>query len=90
MFEVVERKGLGDPDTLSDRGRREFGRRLAALMTLDKVAHSNVDKEQLVGGAVEVGYGGGRVARRRTAAAGRTRRPGVAGRRRSVRARGPR
>jgi S-adenosylmethionine synthetase len=58
--EVVERKGLGHPDTICDRAAELLGRRLAAH---PDVGHFNVDKGLLVGGAVEVGYGGGHVVR---------------------------
>jgi S-adenosylmethionine synthetase len=63
--EVVERKGLGHPDTICDHlaealaqaltrhFRERHGRRL----------HFNVDKALLAAGAVEVGFGGGRVLR---------------------------
>ena len=78
--EVVERKGLGHPDTIADavaesaslalsrRYQAEFGR----------ILHHNVDKVLLAGGAAEPAFGGGRVTKpmelflagRATAAAG--------------------
>ena len=64
-FEVVERKGLGHPDTLCDAAAEALGRHLAerALERTGSRGHFNVDKALLVGGAVEVGYGGGRLLR---------------------------
>ena len=64
-FEVVERKGLGHPDTLCDTAAEAFGRHLAerALTRTGAYGHFNVDKALLVGGAVEVGYGGGHLLR---------------------------
>ena len=64
-FEVVERKGLGHPDTLCDTAAEAFGRHLAerALERTGAYRHFNVDKALLIGGAVEVSYGGGHLLR---------------------------
>jgi S-adenosylmethionine synthetase len=61
-IEVVERKGAGHPDTLCDRVAEQLACRVSALH-LDRtgaVRHVNVDKGLLVGGAAELGFGGGR------------------------------
>lgn len=64
-FEVVERKGLGHPDTLCDTAAEDLARHLAdrALDRTGGHGHFNVDKGLLIGGAAEVQYGGGRVLR---------------------------
>lgn len=61
--EIVERKGLGHPDTICDAIAehfcvllcREYLRRFGAIL------HHNVDKVLLCGGAARPAYGGGRV-----------------------------
>ncbi|CAN5833021.1 methionine adenosyltransferase [soil metagenome] len=65
LDEVVERKGVGHPDSICDH----LAEALAAALTrhfLDRHGrrfHFNVDKALLAAGAVEVGFGGGRVLR---------------------------
>jgi len=59
--EIVERKGIGHPDSLCDgiaeRISVEYTR--WCLDNLGVMLHHNFDKVQLVAGEVEVGYGGG-------------------------------
>ena len=62
-FEVVERKGLGHPDTICDA----LAERLSAALCrfyLDRfgsILHHNVDKVLLRGGAAAPRFGGGEV-----------------------------
>jgi S-adenosylmethionine synthetase len=61
--EIVERKGIGHPDSLCDG----IAERISVEYTtwceenLGVLLHHNFDKVQLVAGEVEVGYGGGRL-----------------------------
>ncbi len=63
--EIVERKGIGHPDSLCDG----IAERISVEYTrwcqenLGTLLHHNFDKVQLVAGEVEVGYGGGRMLR---------------------------
>ena len=61
-IEIVERKGLGHPDTLSDRAAEEISIAFSKyyLEKFGRVLHHNVDKCLLVGGRSEVCFGGGR------------------------------
>jgi S-adenosylmethionine synthetase len=62
-FEVVERKGLGHPDSICDALAEDFSRRLCRFY-LDRfgaIAHHNVDKALLWGGAAHPAFGGGEV-----------------------------
>jgi S-adenosylmethionine synthetase len=62
-LEIVERKGVGHPDTICDGIMedisialcREYRRRFGMIL------HHNIDKGLLVAGQVEHGFGGGRV-----------------------------
>jgi S-adenosylmethionine synthetase len=61
--ELVERKGLGHPDSIAD-GVSESVSRALCRMYLDefgKILHHNTDETQVVGGASEPKFGGGRV-----------------------------
>ena len=61
--EIVERKGLGHPDTLCD-GVAEAVSRALARTYLDRVGtvlHYNTDETQLVAGRAAPAYGGGEV-----------------------------
>ncbi|MDH3521479.1 MAG: hypothetical protein OEM49_13570, partial [Myxococcales bacterium] len=51
--EVVERKGLGHPDTLCDALAEELSRNLSRfyLERFERILHHNVDKALLFGGA---------------------------------------
>jgi S-adenosylmethionine synthetase len=59
--EIVERKGLGHPDSLIDGIMEEISRELskAYLAEFGKVLHHNVDKGQICGGGTKVEFGGG-------------------------------
>jgi S-adenosylmethionine synthetase len=60
-LEVVERKGLGHPDTLCDTAAELFSRQLSRhyLGRTGCILHHNVDKALLVGGQTQVHFGGG-------------------------------
>jgi S-adenosylmethionine synthetase len=62
-FEVVERKGLGHPDTICDLVCEELSRALASyyLDNFGSVMHHNVDKSLLVGGRSLPAFAGGQV-----------------------------
>ncbi|SIO89479.1 methionine adenosyltransferase [Nocardiopsis sp. JB363] len=59
-FNVVERKGIGHPDSLADLIAEEFSRRysLHGLDLFGAVPNHWVDKVALVGAEAEVGFGG--------------------------------
>jgi len=59
--ELVERKGIGHPDSLIDGVMEEISRELskAYLNDFGSILHHNVDKGQLCGGGTEVDFGGG-------------------------------
>ncbi len=61
--EVVERKGLGHPDSIADAVAESaslaLSRRYRAAC--GRILHHNVDKVLLAGGAAEAAFGGGRV-----------------------------
>jgi S-adenosylmethionine synthetase len=61
--EIVERKGLGHPDTICDALAESFSRALsrAYVERCGAILHHNVDKVLLRGGASEASLGGGRV-----------------------------
>lgn len=63
VIEIVERKGLGHPDTLCDHAVEEVSIAFSRyyLKKFGRVLHHNVDKCLLVGGRSEVSFGGGRV-----------------------------
>jgi S-adenosylmethionine synthetase len=60
---VVERKGLGHPDTLADHLAECLSQAYSRHMLREfgAVLHHNFDKLALLGGASEVGYGAGRI-----------------------------
>ncbi len=62
-IEIVERKGLGHPDTLCDRAAEELSIAFSQhyLKKFGRVLHHNIDKCLLVGGRSEAGFGCGRV-----------------------------
>ena len=63
IYEFVERKGKGHPDTLSDN-LAEYLSRQYSKYTLEKfgfILHHNFDKVGLLGGASEVGFGYGKL-----------------------------
>jgi S-adenosylmethionine synthetase len=61
--EIVERKGLGHPDTLCDALAEELSRSLCRfyLERAGRILHHNVDKVLLFGGAARPAFGGGQV-----------------------------
>jgi S-adenosylmethionine synthetase len=62
-IELVERKGLGHPDSMAD-GISESVSRALCRMYLDefgRILHHNTDETQVVGGASEPKFGGGKV-----------------------------
>jgi S-adenosylmethionine synthetase len=61
--EIVERKGLGHPDTICDLVMEQISQALSRAYTagFGRILHHNCDKGLLVGGQVERRYGGGRV-----------------------------
>ena len=63
-FEVVERKGLGHPDTICDALAEAFSRQLSRfyLERFGVILHHNVDKALLIGGSAQPAFGGGAVA----------------------------
>jgi S-adenosylmethionine synthetase len=62
-LEMVERKGLGHPDTICDALAENLSRALsrAYLERCGAILHHNVDKGLLVGGAARPAFGGGEV-----------------------------
>ncbi|KOX53175.1 MULTISPECIES: methionine adenosyltransferase [Streptomyces] len=60
---IVERKGLGHPDTLADHLAERLSRAYSRYTVehFGAVLHHNFDKLALLGGASEVRYGGGRM-----------------------------
>lgn len=62
-MEIVERKGLGHPDTLCDAVMESVAVELAQtyLKTCGRVLHFNADKGMLVAGQVDCRFGGGSV-----------------------------
>lgn len=60
-FEVVERKGLGHPDTICDAVAEQISQALCRyyLEHFGRVLHHNVDKVLLCGGAAQPVFGGG-------------------------------
>ncbi|MGC8852888.1 MAG: methionine adenosyltransferase, partial [Hydrogenobacter sp.] len=61
--EIVERKGIGHPDTICDNLAENLSRELCKwyLKELGAVMHHNVDKALLVGGVANAYFGGGEV-----------------------------
>jgi S-adenosylmethionine synthetase len=62
-LEIVERKGLGHPDTICDALAENFSRALSNfyLSRFGCILHHNVDKGLLRGGAAHAAFGGGEV-----------------------------
>jgi S-adenosylmethionine synthetase len=62
-FEIVERKGLGHPDTICDAVMEQVAVQLAKayLKICGRVLHFNTDKGLLVAGEVDCRPGGGHV-----------------------------
>ena len=64
-LEIVERKGLGHPDTICDEIAEQLSLKLSAcyLSECGEVLHHNVDKALLAGGASQPMFGGGEISR---------------------------
>ena len=62
-IEIVERKGLGHPDTMCDALAEEFSLALCRfyLERFGRLLHHNVDKVLLSGGVARPAFGGGEV-----------------------------
>ncbi len=62
-FEVVERKGIGHPDTLADGISEAISRELCRhyLEEYGQILHHNVDKVLIIAGKSQPEFGGGRV-----------------------------
>ncbi|MFQ6095880.1 MAG: methionine adenosyltransferase, partial [Candidatus Bathyarchaeia archaeon] len=60
-LEIVERKGLGHPDTICDSIMNQVSVRLSKeyIEKFGYVMHHNIDKALLVAGKVETRFGGG-------------------------------
>ncbi len=63
VVEIVERKGLGHPDTLADGIAESVSRALSKeyLKRYNMILHHNTDKTEIVGGRARVEYGGGEI-----------------------------
>ncbi|MCC7201046.1 MAG: methionine adenosyltransferase [Nitrospirae bacterium] len=63
MVEIVERKGLGHPDSICDAIMEQVSLALSAeyMNRFGTILHHNIDKGLLVAGEVERKFGGGRV-----------------------------
>lgn len=62
-IEIVERKGLGHPDTLADGIADSVSRALCReyMENFGKVLHHNTDQVEIVGGRASPVFGGGRI-----------------------------
>ncbi len=61
--ELVERKGLGHPDSIADGVSESVSRALCRLYLdeFGRILHHNTDETQVVGGGSEPKFGGGRI-----------------------------
>ncbi|MGI0140443.1 MAG: methionine adenosyltransferase [Thermoplasmata archaeon] len=62
-IELVERKGLGHPDSIADGVSESVSRALCRLYLdeFGKILHHNTDETQVVGGGSEPKFGGGKI-----------------------------
>jgi S-adenosylmethionine synthetase len=62
-IELVERKGLGHPDSIADGVSESVSRALSRLYLDEygRILHHNTDETQVVGGASDPKFGGGKV-----------------------------
>jgi S-adenosylmethionine synthetase len=62
-IEIVERKGIGHPDSLADGMSEAVSRALCReyLKRFNTILHHNTDKVMIVGGAAKPEFGGGKV-----------------------------
>ncbi|MFO8110424.1 MAG: methionine adenosyltransferase [Thermoplasmata archaeon] len=60
-IEIVERKGIGHPDSLADGIAEEVSRSLSKMYMdeFDRILHHNTDEVQIIGGQAEPEFGGG-------------------------------
>jgi S-adenosylmethionine synthetase len=63
QIEIVERKGLGHPDSICDAIAEQISVRLSRhyLERFGRILHHNVDKILLVGGRARASFGGGEI-----------------------------
>ncbi|MGH3898583.1 MAG: methionine adenosyltransferase [Pseudonocardiaceae bacterium] len=68
-FDIVERKGVGHPDSLADGLAEELSRAYSRLCLEEfgAILHHNTDKTALLGGSATVAFGGGTIDRPVTA-----------------------
>lgn len=61
QIEIVERKGVGHPDSIADGIAEEVSRNLCRMYIdeFDRILHHNTDEVQIVGGQTEPEFGGG-------------------------------
>lgn len=61
--EIVERKGIGHPDSIADALSESVSRSLCKmyLEKYDRILHHNTDETQVVGGQSAPGFGGGTI-----------------------------
>ncbi|MFW6037953.1 MAG: methionine adenosyltransferase [Candidatus Saliniplasma sp.] len=62
-IEIVERKGIGHPDSIADGIAEEISRNLSKMYIEkhDRILHHNTDEVQIVGGQASPKFGGGEV-----------------------------
>ena len=62
-FEIVERKGIGHPDTICDLVMNQISIDLSKLYLKETgaIQHHNMDKALLVAGQSEINFGGGKI-----------------------------
>lgn len=60
-IEIVERKGIGHPDSIADGIAEEVSRNLSRMYIeeYDRILHHNTDETQIVGGQANPKFGGG-------------------------------
>jgi len=63
VVEIVERKGIGHPDSMADGIAEEYSRRLCEeyIKRFGVILHHNVDKVLVVGGQANPKFGGGEI-----------------------------
>jgi len=61
--EIIERKGLGHPDTICDKIMNQISINLSGeyLKKVGAILHHNTDKSLLAAGEVEYAFGGGKI-----------------------------
>lgn len=62
-IEIVERKGIGHPDSIADGIAEEISRNLSRMYIEkhDRILHHNTDEVQIVGGQANPDFGGGEI-----------------------------